>query len=263
MSRIRHFLSRFIEGDPLRKVGNVRDKNRVHNILEDIVGVNCRIEKPIQHDGLGWRVVVDGSSDEPPPEGVVPPWSPTLLVDDRTTELDDDGKVQLYDSDAGASTTDPSAYEDAIFPYLDVFGGTLKWGLVDDLRGADGAPGAPGEDGADGISVHADLDFATTGDGDTTGDNPNHDTRYIVGDHKAAGQPNLVGVRTAGAVKASSYHIEAGNAGADAMDGFYSVMEKGLFTNAAEWSVIPIQIVNPSTGANQIVRVLGKVLYTL
>jgi hypothetical protein len=260
MGAIHNFFHRFIPDAPLRAVSNVRDHMRMVNFIEDLQGVYCRVVKPLDRELMGCRIIVDGSSDIEPPEDIVPPWSPTLIVDDRTTELDADGKVQLYDSDAEASTTDPSAYEDAIFPYLDTFGGTLKWGLVDDLRGADGAPGAPGEDG---ISVHADLDFATTGDGDTTGDNPNHDTRYIVGDHKAAGQPNLVGVRTAGAVKASSYHIEAGNAGADAMDGFYSVMEKGIFTNAAEWSVIPIQIVNPSTGANQIVRVLGKVLYTL
>jgi len=52
--------------DPLRMVANVEEVNRVHRILNDIKGVGCRIEKPQGANGLGWRIVVDGSTDLDP-----------------------------------------------------------------------------------------------------------------------------------------------------------------------------------------------------
>jgi len=52
--------------DPLRKVANVEEVNRVHRILNDIKGVGCRIEKPQGANGLGWKIVVDGSTDLDP-----------------------------------------------------------------------------------------------------------------------------------------------------------------------------------------------------
>ena len=58
--------------DPLRKVSNVDEVNRVHRILNDIKGIGCRIEKPRGANGLGWRIVVDGSSDlDPIPDSSV------------------------------------------------------------------------------------------------------------------------------------------------------------------------------------------------
>lgn len=51
-------------GDPVRDVANVTDHNRVANILNDIQGVGCRIEKPVNGNGRGWKIIVgDGSSD--------------------------------------------------------------------------------------------------------------------------------------------------------------------------------------------------------
>ena len=58
----------FKRGDPLRKVANHTQANRIANVLLDIKGVGCRIEKPTNADGRGWKVIVDGSSDEPFPD---------------------------------------------------------------------------------------------------------------------------------------------------------------------------------------------------
>jgi len=72
---LRNFLSRFRAGDPVAKVANVRQANRVANILEDITGIGCRIAKPTDAEGKGWQIIVDGSSDVQPPDGWVAPWS--------------------------------------------------------------------------------------------------------------------------------------------------------------------------------------------
>jgi len=63
LMKLADFFHRIMPEDPLRKVANVRDMRRVHNILEDIEGVGCRVEKPTNREGLGWRIIVDGSSD--------------------------------------------------------------------------------------------------------------------------------------------------------------------------------------------------------
>lgn len=61
-------------GDPSRLVPSTADANRIANILQDIVGVGCRIDKPINNDGYGWRIIIDGSSDGDYPVGYEPPW---------------------------------------------------------------------------------------------------------------------------------------------------------------------------------------------
>ena len=61
----------FRAGDPLRKVSNARQANRLANIWNDITGIGCRIDKPINAEGRGWHIIVDGSSDITPPAGVV------------------------------------------------------------------------------------------------------------------------------------------------------------------------------------------------
>lgn len=53
---------------PVRLVANYEDNNKIRNILNDLQGVNCRVEKPDQNQGLGWRIVVgDGTDVERPP----------------------------------------------------------------------------------------------------------------------------------------------------------------------------------------------------
>jgi hypothetical protein len=64
---LRGYLWRFRRGDPVAKVCNTTHHNRVAQILEDIEGSGCRIEKPT--DGSPWRIVIDGTSDISPPPG--------------------------------------------------------------------------------------------------------------------------------------------------------------------------------------------------
>ena len=63
MGRALHFLERFVSGDPVAKTAAARQQNRVANILEDIQGVGCRIDKPTNREGKGWRIICDGTSD--------------------------------------------------------------------------------------------------------------------------------------------------------------------------------------------------------
>jgi hypothetical protein len=50
-----------------------RHHNRIGNVLQNIVGVNCRIDKPVNQEGRGWKIIIDGSSDIS--DGVIqPPW---------------------------------------------------------------------------------------------------------------------------------------------------------------------------------------------
>jgi hypothetical protein len=58
-----NWLRTWLPETPLRLVANVRQMNRIANILNNIQGVNCRIEKPTNAEGKGWLIIVDGSSD--------------------------------------------------------------------------------------------------------------------------------------------------------------------------------------------------------
>ena len=71
--RILGFFRRSRPGDPLRNVATTEKLNRICNILEDIQGQGCHIEKPTNADGYGWRIVVDGhTSDLDPAEPTEP-----------------------------------------------------------------------------------------------------------------------------------------------------------------------------------------------
>jgi hypothetical protein len=61
MPQLRGFLQRFRRGQPLWSFCDHVHHNRVADILENILGCGCRIEKPI--DGTPWKIIVDGSSD--------------------------------------------------------------------------------------------------------------------------------------------------------------------------------------------------------
>jgi len=75
MGAIRNFLQRKRPGDPVGKTGDAAAWNRVCNILEDMTGVGIRIQKPTDREGRGWKLIVDGSSDEgESPTTYQPPW---------------------------------------------------------------------------------------------------------------------------------------------------------------------------------------------
>ena len=58
--KIRNFLrNNFRGGEPLRHFCHPKWFRRVANILMDIEGVGCHIEKPTALEGRGWKVVVD------------------------------------------------------------------------------------------------------------------------------------------------------------------------------------------------------------
>lgn len=71
MPRIDWLTNTFKAGDPLRKVANARQQNRIANILNGLYGIGCRVHKPTDGEGRGWAIICDGSSDTECPEGVI------------------------------------------------------------------------------------------------------------------------------------------------------------------------------------------------
>jgi hypothetical protein len=62
MSRLRTFLrNNYKAGDPVRVVANHTQANRIANILQDIEGYGCQIQKPTAHEGRGWKIVVSSA----------------------------------------------------------------------------------------------------------------------------------------------------------------------------------------------------------
>lgn len=59
----------FAEGESLRQVSNTTRVNRVSNVLGTIKGLGCSIDKPLNGEGKGWIIKVDGSSDLDDPSG--------------------------------------------------------------------------------------------------------------------------------------------------------------------------------------------------
>lgn len=69
-SALAKWIGVFAPEEPLRKVSNVKQRNRIANILADIRGIGCRISKPTNAEGSGWAIIVDGSSDVPLDSGI-------------------------------------------------------------------------------------------------------------------------------------------------------------------------------------------------
>jgi len=63
------WLGLFKTGDSVRHVSTVTYRNRVSAVLGDIQGIGCRIHKPTEGEGMGWRIIVDGGSDIMPDTG--------------------------------------------------------------------------------------------------------------------------------------------------------------------------------------------------
>jgi hypothetical protein len=71
---LRGFLRTFGPGMPVRVVAGWRNLTRIANVLQDLAGVGCRVEKPTNAEGFGWKIVIDGSSDVPLPDGFPRPF---------------------------------------------------------------------------------------------------------------------------------------------------------------------------------------------
>lgn len=76
-----NFLKRFQKGDPVCKVADTENMNRIANILEDLKGVGCRIVKPTNDNGRGWKIIIDPFNSDADPEDA---------DEEPTTQLDFD-----------------------------------------------------------------------------------------------------------------------------------------------------------------------------
>ena len=85
MGIVRNFLKTHQNDAPSRTVPGVGDANRITNILQDIQGIGCRIEKPTDRDGLGWHIVVDGSTDIESPDGSILPYGGVKAITKTNT----------------------------------------------------------------------------------------------------------------------------------------------------------------------------------
>ncbi len=69
---VRGFLRKMTKGEPINTEATSQLLNRIFNILEGIAGEGCVVEKPLDKEGLGWKVVIDGSHSDLEPMGRVP-----------------------------------------------------------------------------------------------------------------------------------------------------------------------------------------------
>ena len=70
---IRGFLRKMKRGEPLNTEATSLLLNRIFNILESLSGEGCVIDKPLDREGLGWRIVIDGIHSDNEPLGGRPP----------------------------------------------------------------------------------------------------------------------------------------------------------------------------------------------
>jgi hypothetical protein len=93
MPQLRGFLRRFRSGQSVSSFCDSEHHNRVADILENILGCGCRIEKPT--DGQPWKIIIDGSSDISggglgvlPGGGLDFPWSANITFGITQTAAD-------------------------------------------------------------------------------------------------------------------------------------------------------------------------------
>ncbi len=63
---LRNWLRRFVPGDPVCKVADTTNLNRIANVLEDIevigsAGISAQIDKPTAQEGIGWTIHINGA----------------------------------------------------------------------------------------------------------------------------------------------------------------------------------------------------------
>ena len=66
---VRGFLRKMRHGEPLNTEATSRLLNRIFNIFESISGEGCTVEKPLDRNGQGWRIVIDGKHSDNEPGG--------------------------------------------------------------------------------------------------------------------------------------------------------------------------------------------------
>ena len=69
---IRGFLRKMKKGEPLNTEATSLLLNRIFNILESLAGEGCMVDKPLDNEGLGWRIIIDGCHSDLEPMGRVP-----------------------------------------------------------------------------------------------------------------------------------------------------------------------------------------------
>ena len=70
---VRGFLRKMKKGEPLNTEATSLLLNRIFNILESLSGEGCTVDKPLDREGLGWRIVIDGIHSDNEPLGGRPP----------------------------------------------------------------------------------------------------------------------------------------------------------------------------------------------
>jgi hypothetical protein len=120
MGELKNFLrNNFRPGEWLGQFCTPRQHNRIANVLQGIQGVNCRIDKPTNHEGRDWRVIIDGSSDIISDGNPTPPWELTNIDQFRAIQVKDQYKLYLKWStamDVAPTDTEGSAITWAAYP---------------------------------------------------------------------------------------------------------------------------------------------------
>lgn len=64
-----NYINKYKHGDALFRVLNVDNLNRIIDVLVNIKGDGCLIEKPINAEGRNWKIIFDGKQSDTPKEG--------------------------------------------------------------------------------------------------------------------------------------------------------------------------------------------------
>jgi hypothetical protein len=76
----------FKTGDPLPKVVNARNLNRIGNILMSLRVVGGHLDRSFSAEGTDWLLVIDGANDTPTPDGIYSPTSDRLFAVDSLSK---------------------------------------------------------------------------------------------------------------------------------------------------------------------------------
>jgi len=100
MGVIHNFLrTNYRPGEWIGRLCSPQERNRQNNIFQDCKGVWCRIDKPVNQEGRGWKIIIDGTSDIY--DGTQPPWASASR-----------GSISM---DATGSATDPVQFVSPLF----------------------------------------------------------------------------------------------------------------------------------------------------
>ncbi len=132
MGMLRHWLrTNYRPGEPIRHLCDPSERNKINNILQDISGVGCRIEKPTDLNGMGWKIVIDGTSDIIPPDNYEFPGG--AKVDDLSIDLNDDDEIQDFEWDSPSPVELGSLADEDLFMYRDASDASKQYIAFDDL----------------------------------------------------------------------------------------------------------------------------------